>query len=76
MTTRSSPVLRGGAAWRKSSHSGSGPNCVEVTASPAGIHVRDSKNPDGPHLTFTAAEWAAFLTALKKTGHASTNANA
>lgn len=51
--------------WRKSSFSGMGQDCVEVAASPTGIHVRDSKNPTGPHLTFTPAEWADFLTALK-----------
>ncbi|WP_342747014.1 DUF397 domain-containing protein [Streptomyces aidingensis] len=25
-----------------------------------GVAVRDSKNPERPHLCFTAAEWAAF----------------
>ncbi|MCZ4097105.1 DUF397 domain-containing protein [Streptomyces sp. H39-C1] len=48
-------------AWRKSSHStGEGGNCVEVAAHPAAVHVRDSKDPDGPALTFTPAAWAAF----------------
>jgi hypothetical protein len=48
-------------AWRKSSHSGSdGGDCVEVAAHPAAIHVRDSKDPEGPALTFTPAQWAAF----------------
>lgn len=46
--------------WVKSSFSGSG-NCVEVRACGAGVQVRDSKDPDGPVLTFTRAEWAAFL---------------
>ncbi|WP_254897812.1 DUF397 domain-containing protein [Kitasatospora sp. NA04385] len=26
-------------------------------------HVRDSKNPHGPHLEFTPTAWAAFVTA-------------
>jgi len=26
-----------------------------------GVAVRDSKDPDGPILRFTAAEWAAFV---------------
>jgi hypothetical protein len=48
-------------AWQKSSYSGSeGGNCVEVAAHPAAIHVRDSKDPEGPALTFTPAQWAAF----------------
>nr|WSX79508.1 DUF397 domain-containing protein [Streptomyces sp. NBC_00899] len=49
-------------SWRKSSYSGSeGDNCVEVAACPGTVHVRDSKDPDGPHLAFGPAEWASFL---------------
>ncbi|WP_405890214.1 DUF397 domain-containing protein [Streptomyces sp. NBC_00133] len=52
-------------AWRKSTYSGSdGGDCVEVAAHPAAIHVRDSKNPDGPMLTLTPATWAAFTAIL------------
>ncbi|MCL9793478.1 DUF397 domain-containing protein [Frankia sp. AgKG'84/4] len=25
------------------------------------VRIRDSKSPDGPELTFTPAEWAAFV---------------
>ncbi|WP_054049563.1 DUF397 domain-containing protein [Alloactinosynnema sp. L-07] len=52
------------AVWRKSSHSGGGGNddCVEVAVTELAIGVRDSKNSSGPHLTFPAASWAAFLT--------------
>ncbi|MFI0717644.1 DUF397 domain-containing protein [Streptomyces sp. NPDC021224] len=47
--------------WRKSSHSSNdGGNCVEVAAHPGAIHVRDSKDPEGPALTFSPAAWAAF----------------
>ncbi|MEU1116080.1 MULTISPECIES: DUF397 domain-containing protein [unclassified Streptomyces] len=49
-------------AWRKSSHSGSeGGQCLEVAAHPAAIHIRDSKNPAGPHFTVAPAAWTAFL---------------
>jgi len=49
--------------WRKSSYSG---DCVEVAAAlPAAVAVRDSKDPDGPKLIFTPADWAAFTTALR-----------
>lgn len=53
--------------WRKSSYSGSnGGNCVEVAALPGNVlAVRDSKNPDGPVLTFSRAEWRTFTTTLK-----------
>jgi hypothetical protein len=49
--------------WRKASHSGgNGGDCVEVTATPAAqVAVRDSKDPDGPALTFTALNWREFI---------------
>jgi uncharacterized protein DUF397 len=52
-----------GAIWRKSSFSGNnGGNCVEVASNLPGIMaVRDSKDPVGPKLVFTADEWAAFM---------------
>ncbi len=47
--------------WRASSYSSpQGGNCVEVADLPDGRAVRDSKNPTGPALVFTAAEWVAF----------------
>jgi hypothetical protein len=53
--------------WRKSSFSGGqGGNCVEVGPLPdGGRAVRDSKDPHGPALLFTEAEWAAFLAGVK-----------
>ena len=56
--------------WRKSSYSGnSGGACVEVTAtrdtSAVLYLMRDSKDPDGPKLAFTGAEWDAFLRGVK-----------
>lgn len=35
-------------------------DCVQVATGPDEIKVRDSKNPDGPVLTFTRSEWDAF----------------
>lgn len=47
--------------WQKSSYSGSeGGQCVEIAAHPAAIHIRDSKNPDGPTLTVAPTTWTAF----------------
>ncbi|MGW3242022.1 DUF397 domain-containing protein [Streptomyces sp. NPDC001070] len=49
-------------AWFTSSYSGSeGGDCVEVAHGPGAVHVRDSKDPAGPALTFTAEEWTAFV---------------
>ncbi|MGW0245077.1 DUF397 domain-containing protein [Nocardia goodfellowii] len=54
--------LLSGAVWNKSSYSGGNDNCVEVADLPGGRKgVRDSKNPNGPTLVFTAGEWTAFL---------------
>ncbi|GAA3495978.1 DUF397 domain-containing protein [Streptomyces prasinosporus] len=48
--------------WIKSTYSSDdGPSCVEVAAAPAHILVRDSKNPQGPHLTLAPTTWATFL---------------
>ncbi|MEV6400248.1 DUF397 domain-containing protein [Streptomyces sp. NPDC051907] len=48
--------------WHKSSHSSdAGGNCVEVAAHPLAVHIRDSKNPDGPMLTVAPGAWAAFV---------------
>jgi Domain of unknown function (DUF397) len=52
-----------GAAWTKSRRSGpTGGNCVEVAFLPGGeVAVRHSRQPDGPALIFTTAEWDAFI---------------
>jgi hypothetical protein len=57
------------ADWVKSSYSGgNGGQCVEFSRTfitPSGIvPVRDSKNPDLV-LTFSMAEWRAFIEAIK-----------
>ena len=55
------------ADWRKSSYSGTnGGACVEVARNlPEVVAVRDSKDPHGPALVFTRADWASFMAALK-----------
>lgn len=46
--------------WTKSTFSVES-NCVEVMKTDGGFRVRDSKNPNGPELAFTDAEWQAFV---------------
>lgn len=56
-------------AWHKSSYSnGSGGNCVEVATTEPHIRVRDSKDPGGPVLAFSAAAWAAFIGEIRGGG--------
>ncbi|MFP8903994.1 DUF397 domain-containing protein [Streptomyces atacamensis] len=50
-------------SWHKSSHSsGSSGDCVEVASCPDTVHVRDSKDKDGPQLAVTPEAWSGFLT--------------
>ncbi|MEU1802602.1 DUF397 domain-containing protein [Streptomyces sp. NPDC019937] len=49
-------------AWFKSSYSGGdGGECVEVATCSDTIHVRDSKDRQGPQLAFSPAAWTAFI---------------
>ncbi|MFF4288736.1 DUF397 domain-containing protein [Streptomyces sp. NPDC001633] len=48
--------------WFKSSYSSSGDgDCIEIAATPATVHIRDSKDEDGPQLAVAAGAWAAFV---------------
>jgi predicted secreted Zn-dependent protease len=53
-------------AWRKAQISAGNGACVEAAPLNGMVAVRDSKNPTGPILTYTAAEWRAFLDGAKK----------
>ncbi|MGW7072426.1 DUF397 domain-containing protein [Streptomyces sp. NPDC054855] len=48
-------------AWRKSTYSSGGDgDCLEVAPCPTTIHLRDSKNPEGPQLALTPTAWQDF----------------
>ena len=50
-----------GLSWvkaRSSNHNGA---CVELASASGNIAMRDSKDPAGPVLVYTATEFAAFL---------------
>jgi hypothetical protein len=59
--------LADGAGWFKSSYSNDqGGACVEAGRLDGGaMAVRDSKDPQGPALVFTAEAWAAFTAAVR-----------
>jgi hypothetical protein len=51
--------------WRKATHSGgNGGGCVEVATADALVAVRDSKDPEGPNLTFDPSIWKSFVREL------------
>jgi hypothetical protein len=54
------------AVWRKTTYSNNGGACVEVASNlPGTVAVRDSKNSDGPALTFITDSWRAFINDIK-----------
>ena len=49
-------------SWHKSSYSsGSEGDCVEVATCPSTIHIRDSKDKEGPQLALSPTTWADFV---------------
>ncbi|MEW1826722.1 DUF397 domain-containing protein [Streptomyces sp. NPDC088196] len=50
--------------WFKSSYSDGpeGDSCVEIAVAPRMVHIRDSKNAEGPRFAVTPAAWTTFVT--------------
>ncbi|NUO58316.1 MAG: DUF397 domain-containing protein [Hamadaea sp.] len=51
--------------WRRARRCGDGA-CVEVAVLDDEVLVRDSKDPQGPVLRFSRAEWLAFLAGVRE----------
>ena len=51
--------------WRQSSRC-SGGACVQVAQTSREVRVRNSTEPSGPELAFTAAAWKDFLDRVKR----------
>jgi hypothetical protein len=51
--------------WRKSSYSANNGDCVEVAATPADVHVRDTKDRPSGTLDFDPDSWRTFVGWLK-----------
>ncbi|TDC83513.1 DUF397 domain-containing protein [Micromonospora sp. KC606] len=49
--------------WRTSSRSGGEGDCVEVAGFADSVGVRDSKDRQGPVLTFAPDAWTGFVRA-------------
>lgn len=52
--------------WRKATRSMNNGQCVELARAGSMIAVRDSKDPAGPILMYTPAEFSAFIDGAKK----------
>ncbi|MQY09280.1 DUF397 domain-containing protein [Actinomadura macrotermitis] len=63
----SSDCVEVAALWRKSSYSGEegSSTCVEVAALSPEIGLRDSKDPQGPHLHLTRNAFSDLLAHIK-----------
>jgi hypothetical protein len=54
------------SAWRKSSYSGNGANCVEAGSAPGAVLVRDTtKNGTGPVLRVAPTDWVRLVKSVK-----------
>jgi hypothetical protein len=51
--------------WRQARRSMGNGNCVEVRPATGAIVVRDSQNPNGPVLAYSAETWRAFTLAAR-----------
>jgi hypothetical protein len=54
------------SAWRKSSYSGNGANCVEAGSAPGAVLVRDTtQNGTGPVLRVAPTDWVRLVKSVK-----------
>ncbi|MDG4756426.1 DUF397 domain-containing protein [Micromonospora sp. WMMD710] len=51
--------------WKKSTRSNGGGDCVEVATPLQVVMVRDSKDRQGPVLSFNADQWTGFVQGIK-----------
>lgn len=59
----------GGVSWRKASYSAGNGECIEVVSVAGRVSVRDSKDPQGPVLSYPGDAFRSFLDAAKKNAY-------
>ena len=59
------PPTAGELSWRTARNCDGG-NCIRVATSKDKVTIGDSKNPDGPMLSYSRAEWVAFIDGIKR----------
>jgi uncharacterized protein DUF397 len=52
------------ATWRKSTRSSTNGACVEVRRTMSSVEVRDTKDRNGPVLSFSTEQWGGFVAGL------------
>jgi len=60
-----SEAERAALAWLKAQSSSHNGQCVEIASAADKIAIRDSKDPNGPILVYTSAEFRAFLSGAR-----------
>jgi hypothetical protein len=66
MVTHMNQNVTASNEWVKSSLSFANGNCVEAQfLTDGGVQVRNSRDREGPVLTFTAGEWTSFIGGCK-----------
>jgi len=65
ITSSYSKALGNCVEWRAPGHSYSEGNCVEARGDSYDVFLRDSKDSDGPVLTFSGSTWGRFLDQVK-----------
>lgn len=65
MSLSNKPSAPSQLAWRVARDCDGG-NCVRVAPSAGMIVIGDTKNPDGPVLSYTGAEWSAFVEGIRQ----------
>jgi len=58
------PPTLGSLSWHTARRCDGG-NCVRIASSADTIVIGDSKNPDGPTLSYTYAEWTTFVQGIR-----------
>jgi len=53
------------ADWRKASYSVNNGACVEVASGRSAVMIRDSVDPSGPVVSYSARTWQRFLATAK-----------
>jgi Domain of unknown function (DUF397) len=56
-------------SWRKSSHSGSQANCVEIRTAAGAVMVRDTKDHQGQSIIVSPGDWRRFAMNIKERLH-------